>query len=276
MKNFIVIWNKTKLDYFCGHKSTEIPMKKRYNFPILLMSLAVLAIAGCSKSTTDPLNNTTTTTTSSGVSYHFNDASGMLVAVKTVTLISAGGLTFPSEMNVPLAVFPTSVGGGTYQDAGTVTFNTRSLAKQSNNSYLYTDLTNPVSYDQQHWTVSGSSGVPAIDYSDNTPFPAYSGQSSLPTAVTRSSGLTVNLGSAISNADSVYVELISIGNSKTVLKRVGGSAGSAVFSTTDLSELATGSAYLEVVPWSYKTEDLSSKLFYFILESAYVVTVTVN
>jgi hypothetical protein len=250
-------------------------MKKTH---MTLLAVAVIAsaiVTGCAKKATEILPTENTNTVPS-VSFTFNDASGVMVAVKTITLVSAGGYTFPSELNIPLAVFPTSLGSSTYQDAGTVTFNSKSLKKESNNSYDYTDIANPVSYDQIHWIVSGSSGVPAIDYSNDRPVPAFTGHATLPTTISKSAGLTVNLGSAVTGADSVYVEVISASNSKTILKRTGGNAASVSFSASDLSTLGSGSGYLEVVPWNLKMEDFSSKNFYFINETAYVVTVTIN
>lgn len=250
-------------------------MNKKNLFLIVAIAITLVGISGCKKSSTIPDTNTNTTIPP-GPSYHFSDASGILVGLKTITFITAGGFTFPSELDTPLAVFPVSAGASTYQDAGTVTFNSKTLVKQSNNSYLYSDIANPVTYDVVHWIVSGSSGVPAIDYTEDKPIPAFANQSTLPLVITRSAGLNITLGSAITNADSVYIDVISASNSISVLKRVGGNAASVSFSASDLSVLGSGSGYLEVIPWGYKIEDISSKQYYFILESAYTVTITIN
>jgi hypothetical protein len=232
-----------------------------------------IAFSGCDKAEeiiTDP-----TPTASNSISFSFADGYGVLVAVKSVSYTTVAGITVPVELNTGVAAFPTSMGSSTFVDAGTVTLNSKSLTKQSNNSYVYQNLTDLLSFNTINWAVSGSSGVPAITYSDDDPIPAYSGYSSLPSSVTRSSGLTIQLGSTIDDADSVYCTVS--GGSGYILKRVAGNAAECSFSASELSALGTGTGMIQVVPWSYKTEDFNSKKFYFVLETAYSkIGVTVN
>jgi hypothetical protein len=232
--------------------------------------------SGCTKKKDDLLNTTPQTNTTPTVSFSFSNASGVLVALKTVTQQTVAGIVLPVELNTPTAAFPAPLGSSTFVDAGTITFNSKSLAKLTNNSYVYSDYTNPVYYDNITWAVSGSSSIPAINYTEDKLMPAYSDYSSMPSTVTKTAGLTVNFGGSLSNADSVYVVVISAGNSKMVLKRASGSGTACVFTADDLSILGAGAGYLEVCPWNYKLEDISSKSFYFILESAYVKSITIN
>jgi len=155
-------------------------------------------------------------------------------------------------------------------DGGTVTLNGKALAKQSNNSYVYQNVTDPLVFSGGFaWTVSGSSTVPSISYTDDRPMPTYSDYSSLPASVTRSAGLTINLSGNITGADSIWVVLISSG-SNYLIKKVSGSASQCVMTASELSALnATTTGIIEVCPWNYKTEDFSSKKFYFVNEAAY-------
>jgi hypothetical protein len=251
---------------------------KRPIFSLLIGGLSLsLIFSGCSKKTDDSSNPTPPSSSGAPTpSFTLNNASGVLVALKTVTQQTVAGITIPVEMNSPTAVFPSSPGSGNFVDAGTVTFNTKSLSKLSNNSYIYNDALNPVDFTHTTWVVSGSTSVPAFNYTEDKQIPVFTDFSTLPASVPKTVGLTLNLSGKFTNADSVYVVLISTSNSKMVLKRMAGTGVSCSFSSNDLSVLGSGSGYLEVCPWNYKTEDFNSKIFYFIMESAYVKSVSIN
>lgn len=252
-------------------------MKHKVSQILIATIFISLIFSGCSKKTedlTDPTPQTNSGTPTP--SFNFNDASGILVALKTVTEQTVAGITIPVELNAPTAVFPSSPGSASFLDAGTVSINSRSLSKLSNNSYVYNDYVNPVNYNTVTWVVSGNGSVPAINYTEDKQMPSFSDFSSIPATVSKTSGLTLNLAGKFSNADSVYVVVISAANSKIVIKRSAGSGGSFTFTPGDLSDLGSGSGYLEVCPWNYKIEDFNSKNFYFIMESAYVKTISIN
>lgn len=242
-------------------------MNKRYDILPLAGLLLMMGAASCDEKgdvLPDTSNNTGVT-----ISHTINDAYGVMVALRTVTTQEVSGIQIPVEFNTGVATFPTAPGSSTFIDAGTVTLNGKNLDRQSNNSYLYDDLLDPLSFSTVSWSVSGANGIPAITYSEDKPFPLYNDAGSLPSSVTRSSGFTLSLSGQFSNADSVYV-LIADSKGKMILKRFGPSPAEAVFTSAELSTLASGTGIFEVVPWSYKTEDFSDKTFYFILESAYV------
>ena len=244
---------------------------------ILLISFSVIVIlSGCTKSSdNNPTNNPTNS--SSAPTPSFGDASGTFAAVTSVSYQTVAGITIPLTVNTAVGALFTSAGSGSYVDGGNVALNSKTLSKQSNNSYVYQNLTDPLTLGSTNsWNVSGSSSVPAFSYTYNRSMPGYSDYNSLPSMVTRSAGLTISLGSTISNADSVYV-VVSGGNNKYVLQRVAGNAGQCSFSADELSVLsATSTGLLQVVPWNYKSEDFSDKLYYFVNETAYTKTVTVN
>jgi hypothetical protein len=253
-------------------------MKRKIQNTFFAVAIATLVFSGCSKNNdVTPGNNTNTNAPGTGnATPSLKDGYGVLAAVRSVSYTTVQGISIPLDVNTATAGFLTAPGSTNFTDAGTVTLNTKTLTKSSNNAYIYDDLTAPLSFSQVAWSVSGSSGVPAISYSDDRSLPDYSGYSSLPTTVTKSAGLTVSLGSAVSNADSVYV--IVSGGDKYVLKRLGGSASQCVFSASDLSVIGnTSTGMIQVAPWNYKKEDFNDKPYYFILETCYSkIGVTIN
>lgn len=245
-------------------------MKHTLNIFVTSLLSAGILFSGCSKKTEDIVNkNTNNTNTTTATTPTFSDGYGTLAAVETLSYQLVSGVLFPIQLNTGVAAFY-APGSSGMTDGGTVTLNGKALAKQSNNSYVYQNVTDPLVFSGNFaWNVSGSSSVPAISYTDDRPMPAYSDYSSLPSSVTRSAGLTLNLSGTISGADSVYVVLISSG-SNVLIRKLGGSATQCVFSPSELSVLgATTTGIIEVCPWNYKTEDISSKKFYFVNEAAY-------
>lgn len=233
-----------------------------------------LFIAGCTKSE-DSTSGTPSTPNSSTPSITISDGYGAMAAVKTVSYTTVAGYTVPVEVNTAVAAFPSSP-GGSLVDAGSVSLNNKMLTKTANNAYVYQTMTDPLVFNQFAWVVSGSGAVPAINYTDDKPMADFSGYNSLPSTVTKASGLTISLGSAITGADSVYV-ILSDYNNGYILKRVGGSAAECTFSAAELTKLAAGQGIIQVCPWNYKSEDISSKKFYFINEAAYTkMGITIN
>ena len=249
-------------------------MKQISYFTLIAGTVASLIISGCSKKTTTPDNPAAAS--ASAPSITISDGFGALAAVRSVSYTTVAGLTIPLEINTAVAVFPTASGATTFNDGGTVTLNTKALTKSTNNTYSYQNLTNPLSFTQITWNVTGSSSVPAISYTDNKPIPDFSGFSTLPTAITRASGVTISLGNAITNADSVYVVVADF-NSHSILKRLAGNAGQCDFSSAELSGFTAGQGMVQVCPWNLTSEDFSSKKFYFIIETAYTKQgITIN
>lgn len=118
--------------------------------------------------------------------------------------------------------------------------------------------------------------MPAISYNDNRTIPNYSGFNSLPATITKSAGATISLGSAVTNADSIYVIVTDYDN-HMILKRLGGNASECVIGSAELSAFTAGQGMVQVAPWSYKSEDFSSKKFYFVVESVFTKQgITIN
>jgi hypothetical protein len=243
---------------------------------LLSAVLAATVLTGCDKSDdTNPTENTTTPSTSN-TTPNLKDGYGVLAAVRSVSYTTVAGITVPLDVNTATAGFFTAPGSGNMVDAGTVTLNSKTLTKSSNNAYVYQNLTDPLSFSTVTWNVTGSSNVPAISYTEDRNMPDYSGFNSLPSTITKANGLTVNLSGTITNADSVYV--IVAGGDKYVLKRVAANASQTVFSASDLSVISnTAMGQIQVAPWNYKKEDYNSKPYYFVLETCYTKQgITIN
>jgi hypothetical protein len=242
-------------------------MKNKIRTMFAAGAIAFLILPGCSKSSDEnpvvPPN-----TTPSAPTITISDGYGALGAVRSVSYSTIAGVTIPLEVNTAVAVFTASLGSGSLLDGGTVSINGKNLTKSSNNAYMYQNLTDPLSFSAITWSVSGSGSVPAISYTDDRKVPDYSDFGSLPTTITKSVGLTIDLGSHITNADSVYVVLTDYNNHQHI-KRLAGSATECAVTPGDLSDFANGQGMIQVCPWNYKSEDISGKRFYFIIESAY-------
>ena len=246
-------------------------MKTTIRNTFFAVALTTIIFSGCTKTEDvidDTLNNNNTTTTSS-TTPNLKDGYGVLAAVTSVSYTTVQGITIPVTTNTATAGFFSAPGLNNMVDAGTVTLNSKTLTKSSNNAYVYDKLTDPLSFSQVTWSVSGSANVPAISYTDDRQMPDFTGFNTLPATVTKANGLTISLGGAISNADSVYV-IVSGGNNQYILKRLGGNASQCVFSASDLSPLGnTSTGMIQVAPWNYKKEDFNDKPYYFVLETVY-------
>jgi hypothetical protein len=251
-------------------------MNRAIRFFTVACAAVVVALSSCSK-TEEVLENNNPTTNTSTASVSFGDSYGTLAAVRSVSYTTIGGMTIPVETNTAVAAFPSGAGSSTYSDAGTVTLNSKTLTKQANNSYVYQNLTDPLTLGSVNWSVTGSGSVPAITYSYTRPIPDYSGYNSLPSSITRSAGLTVSLGSSVSGADSVYVIVSGGSGNAYLLKRLAGNASQAVFTASDLNSLGTGTGMIQVAPWNYTSQEFGGKKIYFVNESAYSkIGVTIN
>ena len=231
-----------------------------------IVIFASVMFYGCSKK--DSTTPATTDNSGSTVSITVSDAAGALAAITSVSYTTVAGYTIPVTVNTATGVFFSTPGSSTYVDAGSITLNSNSLTKQSNNAYVYQNLTSPLTFPPVTWNVAGSGSVPSFNYTDDRPMPTFSGYDALPSTVTKASGVTIALGSAVLDADSVYVVLHDYSN-KTLLKRVAGNAASVTFTATELSAFTTGNGMVQVAPWNLKSEDFSSKKFYFINETCY-------
>lgn len=227
---------------------------KRIPSKLVAVLVVLVAVAGCNKDN-DNNNTNTTNTVSSAELFNYSDSWGLLAAVKTVTYQTVPIIGQQEIiLGTAVAAFPTTQGGTTYQDAGTVQCNTKTLTKQSNNAYVFqpsqTDVTGIDFSSGADWNISGAASIPPITTSFNS-FPSTPSITSNKENVSLSSGYTFSI-SSVSNADSILFILAS--GSGYVQKRVGGNATSVTFSASDLSSLSASSyGLLQVTPYRYTT-----------------------
>lgn len=239
-----------------------------------------LCLAGCTK--VDPIVTPTTPTAPAAPTPAFRSAYGVLVAQKANFTFTQAQLPVPITLETQLAFAAfNNPGTNNYLDAGAVSVNSNALEKQSNNTYSKVAAVGltpaTLNFDNTvNWSVAGGNGVNPLTYNYTSAFPTYSG--TLPTAITRASGLTVPLGSSnLSGADSVYVQ-ISAGNT-TVLRRAGGAASSVVFTAAQLAALSAASSstgFIQVVPFRYVVTTLGGRAYAFVKLAATSGTVTVQ
>jgi len=111
-------------------------MKRNLTFKLAGLICLTIFFAGCKK--TDNTANTQTQAVSTTQLFNYSDAWGLLAAVQTVTTEDVPYVG-PQQIIIGtgVAAFPTSAGGNTYQNVGTVQCNSKSFTIQSGNSYVY-------------------------------------------------------------------------------------------------------------------------------------------
>ncbi len=224
---------------------------KKFFLPLVALAL-VVSVSSCKKETKEEEPTPTPAPAAPGNPMVTpSDADAVLVGIKTVTFVSPG-MGFP-EIEQPLgtavAVFPNNRNFASYIDAGTVKCNANALAKQSNNSYVYTPgISNPTGLDfgSAEWSVSGTASVPAIEQSFGE-FPETPKFSAATVSTGAAFTLSLTNGS-LDNADSVYVQLISTNGN--VIKTFAGNTSQFGFTAEEMGKLAKGDGYVQVAPYA--------------------------
>lgn len=245
----------------------------------------ILSISSCDKTTTTttPTTNTPTNTTPTSptpVTPSVGNFYGVMAAVKmdfSYEVPVIGQTKISSQIGVA-TFYDNNNGSGNIVDAGTVSVNSNTFDKQSNNSYTSDATKTDLGFSNGvNWKVTGGNGIPSINYTHSGSFPGYSG--TLPTEIDKSKDLEIDLGSKVTGADSVYLVLIT--GSTTIIKHYDGNPAPSkgVIPASELSGLTNvtdNSAYLEVVPFTYKTPTVSGKQFVAIKETAAVAGVNIK
>ena len=265
-------------------------MKNLFASNLLLAAALTLTLGACKKDTAPtPTPAPAAVPTPTPPSPSLRTINGTAMGGVLVSLQMDYSYVFP-QLPVPfdlqiesaVALFFNSA-TNTYLDAGAVSVNTKALDKSADNGYVKAggfsasatgQTTTDLGFDMgSNWSVAGGSGIPTFTYSHSTPMPGYTG--TLPTTITKASGLTLSLNA--SNADSVYVLLAS--GDKSILRRVGGRASSVTFTAAQLSILPANSnntGLVEVIPFKYLITSFGNKPFVFVKEYAKVANVNVQ
>lgn len=264
-------------------------MKKSF-LAIILVSCSLIVLNSCKKDeepepTNNTTNNTNTTpppaTTPSPQSPNPapSDAAGSMVAVKTITYVSVPMVgVIRQDVGTGVAAFWNTP--GTYLDAGAITLNTNALTKQTNNAYIFTPGTsNPSGLDfssgNTNWSVAGNSGnsIPAINYDPAMGFPSMDTIAGGISTVTKANGVTLNMSSTITNADSVIYAVHGPSGSAIVTNA---NFSGYTFTGAQLSNIGSGSGYVQIASYKLTYQTVSGKKYYFINESVYTKAVTIN
>lgn len=232
------------------------------------LSLSIF-ISSCKKDTITPTTPTTSTTPTTPTP---GDADGVLAAVRTKISVNTPVIgTVSYDIGLAVAAFGSTsanFAAGTFTDAGAITSNTKTLTKQSNNTYMYqlgtTDYTGIDYSSNVSWTVAGAGSIPAFSKNLGNVFPTFPTITS-GTTINKSSAFTIT-NDAVSGADSILY-VITSGNN-TLKKTLVGTATSCTFSVSELSVLnATTSALIQVNAYNATLEIVSGKKIYYVNEA---------
>lgn len=253
-------------------------MKKFLSFAVyaLMSSSLLVSCGGDDDKTEDEPEDEVVAPQTVSPSYDYANSGGFFAAVNTQTEISTSGA--PSIPGVPTTIsFITAVAGiwetpgGSFLDAGTITFAGESLSKQENNSYVltpeadsFTGLGSITESDAKAWTVT----TPEINFTNTKAYPKVTGFSSASKTITKGEAFTINWGANSGAPDSV---LVVISSGETLMKTVGGDKNTSVtFTAEETNTLSTGSnALIQVTPYNFNKQTFASKEYYFINQTTY-------
>jgi hypothetical protein len=229
--------------------------------------------------TPTPTPTPTTTPTPSNPTPTPSDANGVLVALKTISTINVPFVgNIKQEIGIPVAFFFNTP--GTYLDGGSVSCNSNTLTKQTNNTYTFTPGTSaPTGVDYSsgvNWSVGGNTAnnIPSFNYNPNMGFPELDSIAGGISTVTKANGVTIAATNTITNADSVIFSVYGPGGTAQKVKAA--SSSSHTFSAADLSGLGSGSGYIQIATYKIGNQTFNGKKMYFINEAVFTKTVTIN
>jgi hypothetical protein len=210
-----------------------------------VVTVFVVLFLSCQKKSNSPdpaANNSSSTggSTSGGLSpsvggdycnlqttYTYNENNG---------IVSKDSFVVASFYSAPVSsVAPTNI------PAGTVSLNGSVLSFNSGTN-LYSSVSgNSISIGNTlNWQVSGSGTVTAFSQSFTPSYPVYTGASSLPDTIRKSTGATITINGVSNNQNSVTIWLRDMNNASSNYKFLIGSNGSVTFVSGDLSSLTAG------------------------------------
>lgn len=247
-----------------------------------LLSLCILgfSLSSCSQEEIDKLVNqnqnspTPTPSPSSNIPMpNWSDAYGVLAVTKVKTVQSSVSI----EVGVAAAAIYANMGDTALADAGTVKVESKELAKQSNNSYVFIPsqteptgiaFSNPIS-----WEVSGNGTVTAFSH-DLTG--AYPNADSITSALTFDNNNAYTLTvSSVSDADSVLFMVVGASGAP-LIKYLSGTSTSCTFSQAEMATIPAGTGLVQVVPMRITDNTSGGRKYYYVRQTAVSKTVTVN
>ena len=238
---------------------------------IALALIAASAFASCKKEETPtPTPTPKPAPSSAAATPSYATGDGALVALVTRTTVTSFGMSVDQDLGTGVAVFG-NLSAGTYNDAGTITLNSKELKKQTNNSYVYIPSVTDVTGIDLSGSINWSVGSPAITYDASRAgggrgMPTSGGLSGSYTTIDASSSFTLAV-SSVANADSVYFQIN--GPDKSILKRMSGTTTSVTFTAAEVASLGKSvGCSVTVAPWNHQEKTFGGKLVHVINELA--------
>lgn len=247
-------------------------MKKINAFALLTLVVFASLFTACKKKEAkqDPLNNPVANQVGGSPTIP-SDAAGALYAINYVVVDNSSGYPDTSRYNYDYAWFNSYT---STDNAGAVTCNGDSLFTRSGfSNYSYPWYTcimvfaNDMSTAAVNWIVQGGSGVPTINYSDNTPWPRVN-NFTVPTDINIASGYTVNFNIIGSN-DAVFATISGSKGHKTI--QLNANSTSATFTSQQLGSVAyTGgdAIAITIMPVVISNTSFSGKKYYFVKQNS--------
>ncbi len=254
-------------------------MKKSLFTCLALSATLILIIVSCKKNETQQLGSSTSpgTTTGSTTTGSTTGSTGSTTGSTTGNpsgiyngdmgkyTIDFNGTTYSSNQAAfwtsPVPLGMTASSPLPTASVNSVEMNGIQLKFIAANLY-YTDTTSTYPTPPVYWNITGAGSIPSFSYTDNTPFPTFSGLSSLSTTVNKSQNLIIPLN-GVSGADQIRIQFgDSLYNSTSVT--VAGTAVSVTIlkdSLTKMLPCASGHYYLDFI--KYNPQVLGSKNFMF-------------
>lgn len=256
-----------------------IPMNTRI-INLLMMTLlsVVVVFSSCKKDEEedDNNNNNNVPAVAPNPTPEFDASDGLLVAINLTSFTTVAGYEVPTEVGLAVAVFQESAGSSTFVDAGTVTCETKTLTKTTANSYYFSaGVADPTGIDFSNdvaWTVSGGSGIPAIDRTASMGWPEISKIKDSPTSIAINTDFTLESNTAINNADSVMF-VLTAASGKSVMATEPGGTSAHTFTSSEMTGLS-GAGYAQIVAYRWTTYDEGGKNIYYVNEAVVTANVT--
>lgn len=243
-------------------------MKRLTYLTVLTLLALVTTVSSCKK---DEDNTPAAPTNSTPTANTPNDADGAFVAIKTITFQTVPIVgQIEVELGTAAAWFGTP---NTWVDGGSVDCNTKSLTKQSNNSYIFTpSATDQTGVDfsggSADWTIGGntSNSVPSFNFNHCCSYPDVNGITAAD-EISTGSDYTLTATGFVTGADSVI--FVMAGPDNYILKVMPPNTSSCLFTAAEMATLGTGSnvGLLQIAPYSLTSTIQSGKKYYFVKET---------
>ena len=250
-------------------------------------------IISCKKDTTQsptPASGGGATVTNSTISNGFpvgssNSISGVLKADYVFKTINNSGATSSDAAlyNTPLPFwvgYMYSQVGTLSNDVGTLQLNTVTLKKQytsGSSTLIYTDTASTPNYPTNvTWALNSTGAFPSFTTTVTRGFPVCSSNTFIPTTVSLSAGITINLPSGgITNADSITVFIVGQ-TASIVNKSFAGSISSLQITPAELSAFSTANpnGAIHVYAKNYSNETISSKTLIYVMQKTWMTAIT--